>query len=82
MCRQEQEQDVLALPTIHIFTGDYGPFKSWGRVAFEDALMLLMATNKDDDKNTENDRGHCEKDGGSFVVIIQCTRFFPIQISW
>ena len=48
------------LPTVHVFAGDYGPFRprgSNGSTAIEGALVLLTATVPRDDANDENDRG-------------------------
>ena len=60
------------LPTVHVFAGDYGPFKprcTNGSGAIEGALVILTATLPKDDASDENDRcrGREESEDGGVV---------------
>ena len=91
-CKARVDKMSWHLPTMHVFTGDYGPFKprgTNGSGAIEGALVILTATLPKDGASYENDRccgrEESEDGGGAFVVIIiQCTstQSRPRTSSW
>ncbi len=65
-CKARMDKMSWNLPGVHIFAGDYGPFKPKGNAAaIEDVLVLLTATSKD---NANDHNRHCSREEDDGVV--------------